>query len=770
MRFDRMETKGTKRSSSHDKTQNKRLKNNERQNEDDITENRLQSTIVKDNKELEKTINLKIQEILESEKDRVEAQAQVLLFQGKCLRQAAEEGQHDIFDNLIKIKDIDANIPNKEGQTALMLAAQYGHVDIVKRLLSKCINVEVTDIHGYSALLHCVANNQVEVLKLLLAKSIKNINQANHVQTSALVLAANRGYHRCVQELLSYKETEVNCVDGSGDSALIHAAEEGHAEVVELLLTKPNIEVNLKNGNGDVALMCASNRGHNNIVNMLLKMKDIDVNTRNNDGYTALMCAADKGNCEVAKLLLANKMIDVNIVDENNDNAINWAVDKDHKEIVRLIFRQGHVEKNEVNLKLVKDHLRQGKPNGKDLIFEWPLITAIRDGELDIVRWILPLDKPHQINRREGDTTPLITAIRGDSREIFHLILRQDNVDVNATDSNNYSPLAWAAAWADKHDLSFLEDLINHPDIKINQQDNEGYTPLGRAAAFGRWKALLRLCQVPGIDGGLCSEDSSTPLLAAVEAGCSGEVVASLVRCKGVDVNCGNIVTGYTPLIWASDAGYVEVIVELLKHPDIRINQPDKNGYTALIWAADLDQPDIVRILCQQPDIEVNATDVDGHTALIWATDKGNIEVVNHLLNHKKIDVNIQDQDGLSALMCAVTLGKVEVAKRLLECEEVDVNLQDNDERHSALIAAVNKNMVNMVELLLEHPNLDLNLKDKYGTSAYMLAKFKGYNQILRLFARMSLIVQHPQVKTPILNKATKGGRKLSNNIKKENS
>ena len=55
------------------------------------------------------------------------------------------------------------------------------------------------------------------------------------------------------------------------------------------------------------------------------------------------------------------------------------------------------------------------------------------------------------------------------------------------TDTNSYTALAWAAAWADKKDIAFLEALANHSQIKLNQQDSEGYTALGRAAEMGRW-------------------------------------------------------------------------------------------------------------------------------------------------------------------------------------------------------------------------------------------------------------------------------------------
>ena len=107
------------------------------------------------------------------------------------------------------------------------------------------------------------------------------------------------------------------------------------------------------------------------------------------------------------------------------------------------------------------------------------------------------------------------------------------------------------------------------------------------------------------------------------------------------------------------------------------------------------------------------------------------------------------------------------MVKRLIECEKVEVNLQvksillfttfskDNDERHTALIAAVNKNFVKVVDALMQHPKLDMNIRymvdlakmtfvsrDRYGVSAYQLAKTRGYNGILRLFAKSKLILQ----------------------------
>merc|ERR1719266_1523121 len=75
-------------------------------------------------------------------------------------------------------------------------------------------------------------------------------------------------------------------------------------------------------------------------------------------------------------------------------------------------------------LKAVKSHLLQNKANSKESIFEYPLIAAIEDGEVEIVRWLLEHNDV-QINRRERGTIALIAAVKGESKEVFKLILKQ---------------------------------------------------------------------------------------------------------------------------------------------------------------------------------------------------------------------------------------------------------------------------------------------------------------------------------------------------------
>ena len=48
--------------------------------------------------------------------------------------------------------------------------------------------------------------------------------------------------------------------------------------------------------------------------------------------------------------------------------------------------------------KEARKHLLQNKATSKEMIFEFPLIAAINDGEVEIVKWLLEHDDV-QINR-----------------------------------------------------------------------------------------------------------------------------------------------------------------------------------------------------------------------------------------------------------------------------------------------------------------------------------------------------------------------------------
>ena len=206
----------------------------------------------------------------------------------------------------------DINYQNEGGNTALMLASEGGHYNVVKLLLSKDPDINIQNNDGVTALMFASANEHHQVVELLLSKD-PDINIQNNDGWTALMLASCNGHHQVVEQLLS-KDPDINIQNNNGWTALMLASRYGHHQVVELLLSK-DPDINIQNNDGWTALMLASRNGHHQVVKQLLS-KDPDINIQNNDGVTALMFASANEHHQVVELLLS-KDPDINI--QNND-------------------------------------------------------------------------------------------------------------------------------------------------------------------------------------------------------------------------------------------------------------------------------------------------------------------------------------------------------------------------------------------------------------------------------------------------------------------
>jgi len=204
-------------------------------------------------------------------------------------------------------KDADVNVKCNNGDTALILAAEKGHKDIVEALLVQGADVNAKGRYGDAALICAAQNGHTDIVRALLAQGA-DVNAQNKGGDTALILAAYNGHKDIVKALLDKgADIDVNAQNKGGDTALIWAAHNGHTEVVQALLAKGvNINVNAQNKFGNTALIVAAAKGHTEVVNVLLdKGADIDVNAQNKGGDTALILAAYNGHTDIVQALLA---------------------------------------------------------------------------------------------------------------------------------------------------------------------------------------------------------------------------------------------------------------------------------------------------------------------------------------------------------------------------------------------------------------------------------------------------------------------------------
>lgn len=262
--------------------------------------------------------------------------------------------------------------PHKDGVTALIVAAQGGHIGTVKLLVEAKADVRVTDDEDMTPLLSAIKGNYAAVatylvqngadpndvyidekskkhnllmdavvvnnteFALLLIEKGANASHADEDGVTVTTQAAYLGLLSIVEALLK-TDTDVTIANNEGINPLIAAASEGHLAVVEALLLDGRIQLNDKDKDGTNALMAAAVRGHKEVVEVLVA-KGADVNAQNVDGHTALMFAYN-GKNQVETLL--DKYSEYMKDDSDKSTKIIKDALQTHLDVVSLLVKNG---------------------------------------------------------------------------------------------------------------------------------------------------------------------------------------------------------------------------------------------------------------------------------------------------------------------------------------------------------------------------------------------------------------------------------------------
>uniref|UniRef100_A0A1X7T621 Death domain-containing protein n=1 Tax=Amphimedon queenslandica TaxID=400682 RepID=A0A1X7T621_AMPQE len=257
-----------------------------------------------------------------------------------ALLEAVTAGNNEAVEFLLQLGYIDHT--NEEGKTALMLACERGHEDIVHSLLSAGANVDIQDIRGWTALMIASEHNHSPILYMLLEAN------ANPYLTildgsNALMIASYYGNYEVIELLIS-KGVDYKYQRDDGVNTFILACQNGHIQIVELLL-KEQVDPSIQRNDGGNALMLACQDGHIQIVELLLK-EQVDPNVQKNDGVTALMLASANEHYEVVKLLLEWKA-NPTIKSAKGNTALSLAKTDETKTLLNDYLKKGNLKEDD---------------------------------------------------------------------------------------------------------------------------------------------------------------------------------------------------------------------------------------------------------------------------------------------------------------------------------------------------------------------------------------------------------------------------------------
>lgn len=247
---------------------------------------------------------------------------------------AAISADEKSIDALLTGKDgADVNGTDKNGNTALSLAAGMGLAHTVKALLDHKADFMARDNDQRTPLMEAASQGNPECIKVLLNKLGEFpilredvLNAKDKDGRTPLMEAAAKGNEDAVKLLAGSKDIDVNQKDNSDRTALLEAAAQGSPEMLKALLAKgadPNI---VENQNQRSPLMEAAAHGPSQAVEILARLKKppIDLNLQDKDGHTALMEAIGRGDVKSVKALLqAGARTDIQ--DNDGDTALSLA-------------------------------------------------------------------------------------------------------------------------------------------------------------------------------------------------------------------------------------------------------------------------------------------------------------------------------------------------------------------------------------------------------------------------------------------------------------
>ena len=137
-------------------------------------------------------------------------------------------------------------------------AATSGNLQTVLACLDHGVNVNSQGAIGWTALMKAAEAGHLDVVQALLSRPDINVNSQSATGWAALMSATLKGHLNIVQALLQHPNINVNIQSANGYTSLISATCHGYLDIVQALLHHPGIDVNHQMEGRDTALSFAT--------------------------------------------------------------------------------------------------------------------------------------------------------------------------------------------------------------------------------------------------------------------------------------------------------------------------------------------------------------------------------------------------------------------------------------------------------------------------------------------------------------------------------
>ena len=415
---------------------------------------------------------------------------------------------------------------------------------------------------------------------------------------------------------------------------------------VTLAITVPRVLIFHFSPKMEANIVEAAREQNLELVKKLIK-QGVDVNEPDEDsrlGYNALIAACHYGHLEIVKCLIEEGKADIGYKDNVGCTALHRAAKFNRLDVVKyLIGKKASIDE-------------------KEDLGRTPLWSAAFNGRDEILEFLLERGAKVEVFGGESESTPLKAACQQGHLNCVEILAKKGKARIDAPDTHGRTPFYMAVLGNHLDVVKFL--VRNGADVEA--EGREGRTALWEASINGHLQIVKYL----------------------------------LSQRANVEVRGGHLKA--TPLIVASQEGFVDVVTLLIIQGKADLKAKTLTGYSALHTAASNDHVAVMRcLLANGMDNAVNERNRNGETPLYVAANNGSEEAVRFLISEgAKVDIMSDFRQG-TPLMAAAFGGHIDVVKVLVEDGQANVLIKsDYDGESTALSIAIKRGESECVDYL----------------------------------------------------------------------